>query len=339
MPPVTFTEEFDMGIKSRGGWLGFLIFQLFATPLFFAGREASDLYAYERQGIVLPDGFLKIYIFSILLSGCLLFFSGHLLATGTRRQDALDALKYMWGGFAAIIVIPALVWSNYFQYTTGFFAASAINTFAFSFWGVIWTLYIFKSRRVRNVFIPEGGWEMSNPQSLAMETPADNQVKSASASLVDRTPVNVTAAKDLVTVQETPSAELEGSVSISMEERLWGKAIREFEENRRPGLWAKSFAKAKGNEALAKASYLEERVQELTAHHEALILKKSELKKAEEHAAREMEEERQRRAYEIAPKGRCPVCKTTVLITSKRCNRCSAIFGEGSNYHLEPVEG
>ena len=48
------------------------------------------------------------------------------------------------------------------------------------------------------------------------------------------------------------------------EEPLWQSALEEFESvDRRPGLWAQSFARAHGNEGAAKAIYLKKRVQEL----------------------------------------------------------------------------
>lgn len=48
------------------------------------------------------------------------------------------------------------------------------------------------------------------------------------------------------------------------EEEVWTVAIREFEgDQRRAGLWAKSFAMENGDEAKAKATYLRERVQQL----------------------------------------------------------------------------
>ncbi len=47
-------------------------------------------------------------------------------------------------------------------------------------------------------------------------------------------------------------------------EELWAQALTEFEgSDRRPGLWAKSFAEAQGNENLAKVKYLEQRVRQL----------------------------------------------------------------------------
>ncbi len=48
------------------------------------------------------------------------------------------------------------------------------------------------------------------------------------------------------------------------EEDLWAEALAEFESaSRRPGLWAKAFAEAGGNESIAKSIYLRERAHQL----------------------------------------------------------------------------
>lgn len=48
------------------------------------------------------------------------------------------------------------------------------------------------------------------------------------------------------------------------DESVWAQALAEFDSPaRRPGLWAKVFADANGNESVAKAAYLRERVAQL----------------------------------------------------------------------------
>ena len=96
------------GPNGKSGWLGFLIFQLVATPLFYLGREAGPIYELEREGLKFPDGFKFMYFGSIVVTGALLFYAGYLLWSGKTRQDALDALKFMTkgpspegGGFSA----------------------------------------------------------------------------------------------------------------------------------------------------------------------------------------------------------------------------------------------
>jgi hypothetical protein len=55
-------------------------------------------------------------------------------------------------------------------------------------------------------------------------------------------------------------------------ERFWSMALAEFEsESRRPGLWARLFAEAGGNETSAKAAYLKARVAELENEPPAFI--------------------------------------------------------------------
>ena len=151
--------------KGRGGWLGLLVFQLFASPLILAGREAGDISSVERQGVTLPEGFFAVYILTIILCGAPLFLAGHLLATGAKRQDALDALKFMWGGFAAIIAGPALVFAHFVP-DVNMGAELGVQLLVASFWGILWTLYIFKSKRVRNTFMPTGGWPKKNTKRL-----------------------------------------------------------------------------------------------------------------------------------------------------------------------------
>ena len=76
-----------------------------------------------------------------------------------------------------------------------------------------------------------------------------------------------TSVKTVANADLPPSANISNhrfGVSEQNEEAFWALALAEFESmSRRPGLWAKLFAEAKGNEAIAKANYLSERVTEL----------------------------------------------------------------------------
>lgn len=261
----------------------------------FAGSEVNDLSNVEKQGIILPNGFLQGYIFSILLAGCPLFFAGYTLATGDRRQDAINALKYMWGGFATLIIVPLIFIDHYLPQAaySGSVGAEIVKQIIRSiFWGGIWTIYLFKSKRVRNTFMPEGGWKKHTP--AIYETPQSDW-SSGTYQQKDHTPAPIAtsqpndASRASMAVEQPQKAPeslfvaAEDGVSVSLEERFWEKALNEFEgKDRRPGLWAKSFSKAQGNEELGKAMYLEERVGELIAGHKLLLAKRDELKRAEE---------------------------------------------------------
>lgn len=120
----------------------------------------------------------------------------------------------------------------------------------------------------------------------------------------------------------TAGAALSTASEFEDDEMLWAQAHQEFESpKRREGLWARSFAKANGNEAQAKALYLEARVKELA------------------HALRQKVEAMtgEQRDAELAPKGSCPNCGRVQLLTSKDCSACGAIFGAGSAWQLSPL--
>ena len=122
------------------------------------------------------------------------------------------------------------------------------------------------------------------------------------------------------------------------EEALWAIALAEFDSgNRRPGLWAKVFSDADGNEALAKARYLRIRAGELEAERVTLIAA-SELeakRQAQEAALAHLDAEK--RAYEMLPKGTCPLCEAVIPLSAEECPRCGALFGRGAVWKPVPV--
>lgn len=122
-------------------------------------------------------------------------------------------------------------------------------------------------------------------------------------------------------------------------EEFWAAALSEFEgPSRRPGLWARAFADAQGNEAVAKATYLRDRASEL-AHEHQLQLARQERQSTQ--LARETELEHlsaEQRAYELLPKGRCPnaSCRSVMPLSEKLCTKCGANF-DGSGWSLAPI--
>jgi hypothetical protein len=72
---------------------------------------------------------------------------------------------------------------------------------------------------------------------------------------------------ELANTQEHPPQH-----STAYEERLWSIALAELEgPARRQGLWAKLFSEAAGNESVAKATYLQQRVEELQREPPAFV--------------------------------------------------------------------
>jgi len=116
-----------------------------------------------------------------------------------------------------------------------------------------------------------------NPASSPAEIPPEvrattSQSSPNPASLANVIPTSAISA--LKTNEQTNASELPAisnpAITIDLaqsartQEQLWADALTEFESaSRRPGLWAKSFAEASGNDAMAKANYLRFRVEEL----------------------------------------------------------------------------
>lgn len=122
-------------------------------------------------------------------------------------------------------------------------------------------------------------------------------------------------------------------------EEFWAAALSEFEgTSRRPGLWARAFADAQGNEAVAKATYLRDRASELAHEHQMRL---AEQERQSRQLAQEPELEHlsaEQQAYELLPKGRCPnaSCLSVIPLSEKSCSKCGAIFG-GSGWNLTPI--
>lgn len=83
-----------------------------------------------------------------------------------------------------------------------------------------------------------------------------------------------------------------GATDMAGDDALWAAALAEFESDaRRAGLWARAFAEAEGNESIAKAHYLRDRVQQLA---EEMSTRQAESERASVLTQARMETERER---------------------------------------------
>ena len=173
----------------------------------------------------------------------------------------------------------------------------------------VWGTYLQRSRRVRVTFehmvrateVPESG----EPQPR--QEPEVNFAPEPQVAAVPQK--NITAA--------VPSAHVPSVVSgPSSNEAAWAQALEEFEGNdRRRGLWAKSFAEANGDETRAKVLYLKARAHEID--------------QAERVATAE------RVARESRPMGTCPnsSCWAVIPMDSSECPHCGEKF-DGDSHPL-----
>lgn len=123
-------------------------------------------------------------------------------------------------------------------------------------------------------------------------------------------------------------------------EHIWSAAISEFDgPSRRPGLWARAFAEAQGNEPAAKANYLRYRASELWQEHEALREQEQRKAEAAMSAAAFAHLSVAQRAYAALPKGICPSCEAAVLpLTADTCPKCEAMFGHSGGWNVMPTD-
>lgn len=110
--------------------------------------------------------------------------------------------------------------------------------------------------------------------------------------------------------------------NIGTEDDFWAKALEEFEsQNKRLGLWAKLISEAHGNESLAKAMYLKLRSSQLSEERELQI---------RDEALRQQEAIERRLTH-----GVCPNCDEAILLNSKECPKCHALFGASDGWQIK----
>lgn len=122
-------------------------------------------------------------------------------------------------------------------------------------------------------------------------------------------------------------------------EQFWAAAIADFDgSSRRPGLWARAFAEAQGNELAAKANYLRYRAAELQQEHAAGLERERLNAEAAQRAAALAHLSAEQRMYADLPKGVCPNCDAIVPLNHVTCSGCKAMFGPNSVWNLRPID-
>lgn len=182
---------------------------------------------------------------------------------------------------------------------------------------------------------------------------ASKQTSSASsAETIATERVMTTPTRCLNGIEDVPKLQaMQDANAPTPSEARWAAALVEFESDaRRPGLWAKTFAEANGNEAVAQAAYLRYRSVELEVEEQSKIanLRHAEKLREVEHEKqiaeaevrkREAELPEAERAYAALAKGLCPngYCKAVIPLISQACPKCTAIFG-GDGWKVIPLK-
>ena len=304
------------GVKN---WLALFAFGHVLGPLVILGtlnNSANDAGLTLRQLLSAPS-VGNFATGTLLVFGVASFVTLQLMFTKHRdfRTVATTLLVAVW---------PAFLLMAYFTggwNLPGFGGDAAKGTFSQLAVIAIWGTYLQRSRRVRVTF---------ENCVVAMEVPAS---KSQEGRLAKGVPAPVPAREALTT---GGAADLKSDSGPS--EEFWSEASVELEStSRRPGLWARVFSEAQGNESLAKANYLRYRALELQQQHDAQF---EQARRDVEEAARVAaiaQQAAKEHADAAVPKGICPNCNAVVPLGVKRCPKCPAVFGPQSAWALRPV--
>ena len=228
----------------------------------------------------------------------------------------------------------------------------------------VWVTYLQRSRRVRITFeqcVPsdEVRSEVARTQSGPMpttsvgEAPTNSQQSISAAaqpsssserSKPERTRESTAPRTSVSQATQSPDRAREiAKTAQPMQgvpsEQFWSVAIAEFEgPSRRPGLWARVFSEAQGNEAIAKANYLRYRAEELHDQHSVHLEQERRNAEAAQRAAALAHLTEEQRAYAELPKGVCPRCEAIISLSADPCPECGAMFGPGSSWKPRPID-
>lgn len=197
-------------------------------------------------------------------------------------------------------------------------AGLALGFFSWVLSCAVWVTYLQRSKRVRVTF----------EHCLPIKQPGGAVTGKSATSPVDALTEPAVSIGAISHLKAAPA------------EEFWSTALAEFEgAARRPGLWARAFAEAQGNEAAGKAAYLQIRAAELEHEHELLVVEQKRQARLLAREAQLQDLSTEERAYELLPKGRCPNthCGSVMPLLQTMCKKCGAMFG-GSGWSLMPVE-
>ena len=198
-------------------------------------------------------------------------------------------------------------------------------------------VYIFLTRRVmRRTTNSLTTTNLAPPDEAPSGSKSEVSASTAEAAWAVPSPVNLSVVPVL-----PPAIVISSEGATSTEEPLWAEAALEFEgTDRRPGLWAKLFAEAKGDFNVSKAAYLSQRFSELKelqrkvdAEHRV-----AEVATLREAAAERLAQEEKALAYlPDWAKGRCPNCEVLMLLSATRCQTCGVSFEGEAAWKPKPL--
>lgn len=223
-------------LYGRGGWLA-----LFACMLTFGliagGILLAYLWTFDASGDRLLE-FLKIFA-AVSVFSWLVILVLYIFKSRGFRSVAITLLLAPW---------PVLVTAYIPHLPQSLVVGGSI---AWLLAAMIWVTYLQRSRRVRLTFEQRilAGPFYPRTEPISAWQPSD--------AVFTRITPTLDEPADAIDNGQTADA------TDPMEE-CWAQALAEYDGNRKkPGLWARAYAEARGDEAVAKAHYLRYRAEQL----------------------------------------------------------------------------
>ncbi|WP_312806935.1 hypothetical protein [Comamonas sp.] len=206
---------------------------------------------------------------------------------------------------------------------------------SFLYWAIscsVWVTYLHRSKRVRVTFEHLVlGDEKRTAQNTVRSTSTEISRPSSLEAQTSRREITRAADHE----ESNTPREASSSTLIAGEEIHWAQALEEFEgPERKPGLWARAFVQAGGDDVQTKVIYLSARASELAQAHQTQLTEAAAQSQREREAQRLGAMTEEERAWELTPKADCPNCSTVIPFDSVTCPSCKAQFGPYSAWQL-----
>lgn len=157
------------GFNGRDGWLGLLILGLILGPLFYLGKTHNEFNTLADGGVLLNSSFIGYSYASVVIEGIFYWRAASILIKANDRRAPFRAMGHIWAGLLFGFVSVLLIFDTFYP---AFTAAAAWESLGGFVWGVVWTLYLFFSKRVKNTYCE------NSPASVGSE-PVRRQIATA----------------------------------------------------------------------------------------------------------------------------------------------------------------
>lgn len=263
--PVPAVQARAHPLYGRGGWLMLFVLSVVIGLTISGGFWAIMLSARTAADSLIR--FLGVYT-AVSAFACLVVLALFILKSPNFRVAAISLMLVPWPVLAAIYYdsVPESL----------LLGGSALWLVSV----LIWVTYLQRSKRVRVTFEHCVASEASNGRTEPLYMSRHSGAMGASGL---RDQVGMMAQKfDVINSQRHDADPPEADPA----EDCWAQALAEYESDRKkPGLWARAYAEAQGDEAAAKAHYLKLRATQLFEDYQEQAREVIKQQQAEQEAA------------------------------------------------------